>query len=269
MDALFLGKKKFIVVIIIFSVLLNVFFLVNSLSGIGELEQKTTSKNSVTPTGVILPSVSPKVLSTQQTQATVTKVIDGDTFEITGGKKVRMIGIDTPETVDPRRPLMCFGKQASDRTKELLLGKTVGLEKDVSETDKYGRLLRYVYVNDTFINKYLVEEGYAHASSYPPDIKYQNIFRQAEAQARESNKGLWADCISGSSTDKQLQTLSPTIARDQTVTTNTGSSDMDCKDFKTHAEAQAYFDSKGGSPTNNVDKLDGSDHDGKVCETLP
>ena len=134
----------------------------------------------------------------------VTKVVDGDTIEIEGGQKVRYIGIDTPETVDPRRLIGCFGKEASAKNKELVLGKKVRLEKDISETDKYGRLLRYVYlpadkagVGDSFINKYLVAEGFAKASSYPPDIKYQEIFRATEKSARESKKGLWGRCFSG------------------------------------------------------------------------
>lgn len=77
---------------------------------------------------------------------TVAKVIDGDTIMANDGMTIRLIGIDTPETVDPRRPVGCFGKEASNFTKQLLLGKQISVEKDVSETDKYGRLLRYVYL---------------------------------------------------------------------------------------------------------------------------
>lgn len=123
----------------------------------------------------------------------VTRVIDGDTIEIEGGQRIRYIGIDTPETVDPNEPDGCYGKEASDKNKELVEGKKVRLEKDVSETDKYGRLLRYVYVGDTFVNEYLVKEGYATSVSYPPDIKYQEDFRNDEREARENEKGLWGD----------------------------------------------------------------------------
>ena len=76
----------------------------------------------------------------------VTRVIDGDTIEITGGIKVRYIGINAPESVAPGKPVGCFGKESSDKDKELVLGKEVRLEKDISETDKYGRLLRYIYM---------------------------------------------------------------------------------------------------------------------------
>jgi len=124
----------------------------------------------------------------------VTRVIDGDTIEIEGGQKVRYIGIDTPETVDPRSLPQCFGKEAASKNRELVEGKNISIEKDVSETDKYGRLLRYVYLDDIFINDYLVRQGYAYASSYPPDVKYQNQLKQAQLEAQEQNRGLWARC---------------------------------------------------------------------------
>jgi len=120
----------------------------------------------------------------------VTRVIDGDTIEIEGGQKVRYIGIDTPETLDPRKPVQCFGVEASNYNKQLVEGKRVRLEKDISETDKYGRLLRYVYLGDVFINLKLVQEGYASSYSYPPDIKHQEQFVEAQKMAREQNKGL-------------------------------------------------------------------------------
>lgn len=125
----------------------------------------------------------------------VVRVIDGDTIEIEGGQKIRYIGIDTPETVDPRKPVQCFGVEASNRNKQLAEGKRVRLEKDVSETDKYGRLLRYVYIDGTFVNLLLVKEGFAHSSTYPPDVKYQNQFVEAERIAREQKKGLWGACL--------------------------------------------------------------------------
>ncbi len=129
----------------------------------------------------------------------VARVVDGDTGKLEDGRTVRYIGIDTPETVDPRRGVQCFGKEASAKNKELVLGKEVRLEKDVSETDKYKRLLRYIFVSDMFVNEYLVREGYAKASSYPPDVRYQDRFREAEREAMENKRGLWADeaCVGG------------------------------------------------------------------------
>lgn len=125
----------------------------------------------------------------------VTRVIDGDTIEIESGQKVRYIGIDTPEIVDPKKPVQCFGKEASNKNKELVEGKQVRLEKDVSETDKFGRLLRYVYVDNIFVNDYLVRQGFAHVSTFPPDVKYQAQFLQAEKEARKNSRGLWTDGV--------------------------------------------------------------------------
>lgn len=138
---------------------------------------------------------SAQVLSEQTDDSfLVTRVIDGDTIEIEGGKKVRYIGIDTPESVDPRKPVECYGREASSENKRLVEGKAVRLEKDVSETDQYGRLLRYVYVDGVLVNEYLVRQGFAYAPTYPPDVKFQDLFRQAETEARETNHGLWGGC---------------------------------------------------------------------------
>lgn len=168
--------------------ILGLIFLFSIVFSYSNDNQKNSSSKSATS--------SASQVTDKQTYL-VTKVVDGDTIEIDGGQKVRYIGIDTPETVDPRRLIGCFGKEASAKNKELVLGKEVRLEKDISETDKYGRLLRYVYANDVFVNQYLVSEGFAKASSYPPDIKFQDIFRTAEKTARENNKGLWGSCFSG------------------------------------------------------------------------
>jgi endonuclease YncB( thermonuclease family) len=129
--------------------------------------------------------------SDNRVENVVSAVVDGDTIKLTSGQTVRFIGIDTPETVHPSKPVECYGKEASEKTKELLLGKTVLLEKDISETDQFGRLLRYVYVEDTFVNDFLVREGFAVASSYPPDVKYQESFGEAQQEALEKGRGLW------------------------------------------------------------------------------
>lgn len=128
----------------------------------------------------------------------VTRVVDGDTVELISGQRVRYIGINTPETVDPRKKVQCFGKEATNKNKDLVEGKLVRLEKDVSETDRFGRLLRYVYLQtgsgETFVNDLLVREGFAHSSPFPPDIAKQDQLDAAEAEARNSNRGLWGSC---------------------------------------------------------------------------
>lgn len=127
--------------------------------------------------------------------AKVTNVVDGDTIDISTGERVRYIGVDTPETKHPAKPVQCFGKEASEKNKELVQDKEVRLIKDVSDKDKYGRLLRYVYIpgeNDFFVNDYLAREGYAHAATFPPDVKFSEQFTAAEREARENQRGLWA-----------------------------------------------------------------------------
>ncbi len=121
------------------------------------------------------------------------RVIDGDTFELEDGRKVRLIGIDTPETKHPKKGLEFFGKEATEATKKLIEGKEVQLEYDVQKTDKYGRVLAYVYVGDIFLNAWLVENGYARVSTYPPNVKYQQKFLELERNARQENKGLWGN----------------------------------------------------------------------------
>ena len=150
------------------------------------------------PNEIQIPSTQNEIVETTKKdlqKVKVLRVVDGDTIEIEGGQKIRYIGVDTPETVDPRRSPQCFGKEASNYNKELVENKEVYLEKDVSETDKYGRLLRYIYLESesVSINEQLVKEGYAVSSSYPPDIKYQDKFKAAEEEARNNKRGLWKD----------------------------------------------------------------------------
>ena len=125
----------------------------------------------------------------------VTRVVDGDTFVINyKGKeeKVRLIGVDTPESVHPDEEKNTeFGEQVSNYTKEMLLGKSVQLEFDVDERDQYGRLLAYVYLNGQMYNKMLLEKGYAKIATFPPNVKYVEDFKTLQKEARENKVGLW------------------------------------------------------------------------------
>lgn len=137
-------------------------------------------------------------------KVTVSKHVDGDTVYVRlqdgTEKKVRFIGVNCPESTNRTDP---YGKEASNFTMQKLLGRTIYLEKDVSETDRYGRLLRYLWleppkevtedeIKDKQFNAILVLEGYAQVSTYPPDVKYSKLFVQFQREAKESNKGLWA-----------------------------------------------------------------------------
>jgi micrococcal nuclease len=150
----------------------------------------------------------------------VLSVTDGDTIRVSVGghsTPIRYIGIDTPETVDPRKDVQCFGKEASEANRRLVEGKTVELERDLSETDKYDRLLRYVYVDIAgrglvMVNEELVRLGFAKSTSYPPDVKYQEKFRIGESTARSASLGLWGALCAAAS---PAPTPVPTVVRTQ------------------------------------------------------
>lgn len=129
----------------------------------------------------------------------VIKVVDGDTIDVSiGGKteRLRLIGINTPETVDPRKLVECFGVEASNKAKSVLTGKKVLLEGDVTqgERDKYDRLLRYVFLEDgTNFNLLMIKEGYAYEYTYDTPYKYQIEFKEAQKEAESNKLGLWSD----------------------------------------------------------------------------
>jgi micrococcal nuclease len=124
---------------------------------------------------------------------TVQRVIDGDTLQLDTGTKVRLIGVDTPETKDPRKPIQHFGKEATAFTQRLVEGQRVRLAYDQQRQDKYGRTLAYVYLEDgTFVNAEIIEQGYGFAYTRFP-FKYLEEFRRLEREAREGKRGLWAE----------------------------------------------------------------------------
>ena len=127
-------------------------------------------------------------------EAQVIRVVDGDTINvlIDGGEyRLRYIGIDTPELNHPTRGVEPFGPEATEANRELVEGKTVLLEKDVSETDRFGRLLRYVYVGDLMVNEELLRQGMARVATFPPDVKYVDRFLDIQREAQEAGRGLW------------------------------------------------------------------------------
>ena len=152
-------------------------------------------------------------------KAKVVRIVDGDTIVVAlAGKnvKVRYIGMDTPEVVDPNSPVEPLGPQAAAANKKLVAGKTVFLEKDVSDTDRYGRLLRYVWLQNgsswVLVNLELVRRGLAKAVSYPPDVKYDAILAGGESTAETSLVGLWAPPVAATPapTPKPKATPRPT-----------------------------------------------------------
>ena len=270
---------------------------------IGGINSSNTSKNVVKqqettkpdvigvqttqPTNTPIPTKEPIPTPDTRQQATLVRVVDGDTISVSiNGKNetVRVIGIDTPEVVDPRKTVECFGAEASRYAKLYFedTDKKLWLESDPTQgdRDKYQRLLRYIFTDDGSVDygKVIIALGYASEYTYSTPYKYQQVYKQVEKEAREAKKGLWVDnACEGYTTQKKTTGSTSTTQQQPTTNTSGGTAgststysggDKDCPDFATHAEAQAYFESKGGSPTNNVDRLD-ADHDGIACESLP
>jgi len=203
----------------------------------------------------------------------VVKVVDGDTFSINYKGEiitVRLIGIDTPETVHPSKPVECFGIEASNKAKQLLNNKTVKIELDDSQGvyDKYERLLVYAFLEDgTNFNDYMIKNGFAYEYTYNLPYKYKSQFKESENFARNNKMGLWGDnvCVEEES--------EPVVEEEKSVVTPVSNSNYQCNsnvyncgDFSTHKEAQEVYESCGGV-NNDVHKLDG-DLDGEACESL-
>jgi micrococcal nuclease len=149
---------------------------------------------------LFLPSVSgSEAPFTENSARKVIRVVDGDTLVLDPNEKVRLIGVDTPETVHPKKVVECFGREAGEFMKKLVSGKKVRLEFDeantfVSHKDRYGRTLGYVFLEDgTLLNAEIIRQGYGHAYTRFP-FRYLEEFRSLERRAREQGLGLWADC---------------------------------------------------------------------------
>ncbi len=207
----------------------------------------------------------------------VIKVVDGDTITIDlNGKAetIRLIGINTPETVDPRKPVECFGVEASNKAKELLTNKRVYIEMDPTqgERDKYSRLLAYVYREDGFFfNKSMILSGYAYEYTYNIPYKYQSEFKEVQRNAEINQRGLWAPgvCEEKEATPTQQSTPTPTPTQPTQSTSgySCSANTYNCTDFSTHAEAQSVYEMCGGI-NNDIHRLD-QDKDGEACESLP
>jgi micrococcal nuclease len=192
----------------------------------------------------------------ESTNAAVTRVVDGDTVEVRFRGRtidVRLIGIDTPETVDPTQAVGCYGKAASNFTTARLLGERVRLEFDVERTDRYGRTLAYVWIGGRLFNEVLVRQGFASVSTYPPNVTYVDRFLAAQRVAREQERGLWGGCpvAGGGGGGRMCDPSYPDVCIPPPPP------DLDCGDI-----AFRMFRVKGSDPHN----FDG-DHNGFGCET--
>lgn len=248
----------------------------------------STVRAAATPSGAAVAGTSPSSAASPspgRESAMVLSVIDGDTIRVSlRGQTVtvRYIGMDTPETVDPSRAVEPYGAEASEANRRLVEGRTVALEKDVSETDRFGRLLRYVYVEQLaglmMVNAELVRLGYARVATFPPDVRYQSLFLDLEREARSANRGLWALAATAQPTVAPVATTAPRTASPATATPAPtaaptaaafnpnryiGQGDAyNCADFASQAQAQAVLRADPRDPN----KLD-ADRDGIACES--
>lgn len=126
--------------------------------------------------------------------AVVSYVIDGDTVELSNGDRVRYIGVDAPEAGFEDTGKECYSDESTEANAQLVYGRTITLERDITDRDKYRRLLRYVYLDGKMVNEYLVQLGFARAVSYPPDMKYDAALKDAQNSARRGKFGIWSRC---------------------------------------------------------------------------
>ena len=197
----------------------------------------------------------------------VVRVVDGDTVVVAPRTTLRLIGIDTPETVDPRKPVQCFGREASAWAHALLDGKEVWLEYDPSQgrLDKYGRTLAYVWLPDgVLFNQVMIADGFAHEYTYDLPYRYQDAFAAAERDARESERGLWSPTTCNGDTATPTTTVPVAPAGGSacdpsypTVCIPPPPPDLDCADIP-----DRRFTVVGADPH----RFD-SDHDGSGCES--
>lgn len=204
----------------------------------------------------------PCVPNNPQQTGNVVDIVDGDTIKVkmdADGQThtIRYIGMDTPEATTSVEP---FGPEATVKNLELVSGKNITLIKDVSETDQYGRLLRYVFAGNVFVNYELVIQGFANTASYPPDISCISTFQEAEKKASDSQLGMWA-----ASSLQYVQPTAPAPSNNTSGGANydkNGDGKVTCADFQTQAAAQQAYNA-------GYTNLDGNDNDGKACESLP
>jgi micrococcal nuclease len=268
-------------------IVLAVLMISTSDSGIKNVEVPITNVQTIENKVENIETNTTQEISTQPVEEKklykVTNVVDGDTIDVLIGDKterIRLIGLDTPETVDPRKEVECFGIEASNKAKETLLNKTISLESDDSQgdKDKYDRLLRYVFLeNGTNFNKQMIEDGYGYEYTYNLPYKYQQEFKDAEKQATTNKKGLWADNIckpnpvetapvvkTNTPTTNQTPTSAPVTNTKNTNTTTT--SDYSCSCSKTCAQMSSCAEAQYQLNTCGCSARDGDD-DGVACDS--
>ena len=272
-------------------VVLLAIFLFLGFSTAPKYESEKIKSNNISPTAIesveLTVTESPiSPLPTINTQTyKVVRVIDGDTVDVNiSGKteRIRVIGMDSPETIDPKKTVQCFGREAYNNARELLNNKNIKLEDDPTQGDKdsFGRLLRYIFLdNDLNFSLYMISEGFAHEYTYQIPYKYQKEFKEAQRKAEKAGKGLWNTNACVTPTKIATPTISsPTQAQSQyqfvpqtqptTPPNNNGSSgyacdcNKSCNEISSCGEAQYQLNNCGCSARDG-------DHDGTACDGAP
>ncbi|UOQ92211.1 thermonuclease family protein [Halobacillus shinanisalinarum] len=207
----------------------------------------------------------------KETNATVTRVIDGDTLEVSMNgqiEDVRLLLVDTPETVHPSEPVQPFGPEASQFVKENLSGEKVRVKVGQEERDHYGRLLAYVFIDGKTIQEMLLSEGLARTAYLYNDLTMLDEFHEAQKPARTSEIGVWS--IPGYAHVDHSHGYHYQVEPEQGANTglkyDPAGRDRDCGDFSSQQQAQEFFESAGGHAS-DPHRLDG-DGNGLVCESL-
>jgi micrococcal nuclease len=207
----------------------------------------------------------------------VARVIDGDTIELTSGETVRYIGMDTPELASGNQPDDCYAQEATQANSQMVLGQEVTLSRDERDVDRFGRWLRYVYVNDILINRELVVNGYARAFAVPPDIRYQDVFDEAELQAKSRQVGLWSACNKSALQDWNTNSTTDQAESNEVLSLLRRSNGqeciceenlLDCHDLSNQAEAQQLYDCCWRVTGRDIYALDGNGNN-RACENIP
>jgi micrococcal nuclease len=214
-------------------------------------------------TAVIEP---PRVFSES---GTVVMVVDGDTIKVkirNTVETIRLIGINTPETKDPRKPVECFGKEAFEHAKKLLEGKKVKLKSDKTQQnrDKYDRMLRYVWIGgNELVNHMMIADGYAFEYTYETPYLYQKEFQEAQKDAKEAQRGLWHPdtCAGELKPEKQDATPTPTATPKQNTSAFSCTPKKTCGKMTSCEEAYYHLNTCGNS---SLDR----DKDGIPCESI-
>ncbi|UHA72042.1 thermonuclease family protein [Paenibacillus sp. 481] len=202
--------------------------------------------------------------------AKVVKVVDGDTLDIQlengqSNERIRLLLVDTPESVHPKKPVQPFGREASDFAKKKLQNRDVEVEFDVSERDKYGRLLAYIWVDGQMFNEELLREGFARvAYVYPPNVKYVDQFREVQTEARKAERGIWS--IENYATEKGFDdSLQASDKRDASTAKGSSKSTLVSEENES-SQANDQNDANSSSSSDSSESSNNSSNSAETCQ---